>query len=295
MNVLRFTDLFAQGQVAGQRVFIRADLNVPQDDAGNITEDTRVRASVPCIQHGAGRRRRRDGHLAPGPSDRGRVQARGLARAGRQAPGRTAGPRRAAGGRLGRRRRRRSRARSCCSRTAASTRARRRTTTSSRKKMAALCDIFVNDAFGTAHRAEATTYGIARVRAGRLRRPAAGRRDRRHHARRWRSPKRPLVAIVAGCKVSHQADHPAGAGRQGRRPDRGRRHRQHLHAGGRPEDRQDRWPSPTCVDEAKAVIEAMKARGAAVPIPTDVVVAKKFAADARGHRQGRRPTSPTTT
>ena len=50
MNVLRFTDLIAAGKVAGQRVFIRADLNVPQDDAGNITEDTRIRASVPCVE-----------------------------------------------------------------------------------------------------------------------------------------------------------------------------------------------------------------------------------------------------
>src|ERR1700712_2435860 len=50
MNVLRFSDLCAQGKVAGQRVFIRADLNVPQDDAGRITEDTRIRASIPCVQ-----------------------------------------------------------------------------------------------------------------------------------------------------------------------------------------------------------------------------------------------------
>src|ERR1043165_7520308 len=49
MNVIRFSDLCAQGKVRGQRVFIRADLNVPQDDAGRITEDTRIRASVPCI------------------------------------------------------------------------------------------------------------------------------------------------------------------------------------------------------------------------------------------------------
>ena len=50
MNVLRFEDLAAQGKVAGQRVFIRADLNVPLDAAGQITEDTRVRASIPCIE-----------------------------------------------------------------------------------------------------------------------------------------------------------------------------------------------------------------------------------------------------
>ncbi|WP_157616006.1 phosphoglycerate kinase, partial [Rhizobacter sp. Root404] len=49
MNVLRFEDLVAQGRAAGQRVFIRADLNVPLDDAGRITEDTRIRASIPCI------------------------------------------------------------------------------------------------------------------------------------------------------------------------------------------------------------------------------------------------------
>ena len=50
MNILRFSDLCAQGKAQGQRVFIRADLNVPQDDSGRITEDTRIRASIPCIQ-----------------------------------------------------------------------------------------------------------------------------------------------------------------------------------------------------------------------------------------------------
>ena len=54
MNVIRFTDLCAQGKAAGQRVFIRADLNVPQDDAGNITEDTRIRASIPAIKAALG-------------------------------------------------------------------------------------------------------------------------------------------------------------------------------------------------------------------------------------------------
>ena len=51
MNVLRLQDLIAAGKIAGQRVFIRADLNVPQDDAGNITEDTRIRASLPSIKY----------------------------------------------------------------------------------------------------------------------------------------------------------------------------------------------------------------------------------------------------
>ena len=50
MNIIRFSDLCAQGKAQGQRVFIRADLNVPLNDAGEITEDTRVRASVPAIE-----------------------------------------------------------------------------------------------------------------------------------------------------------------------------------------------------------------------------------------------------
>src|ERR1700744_4288207 len=49
-QVLRLSDLIAEGKLSGQRVFIRADLNVPQDDQGNITEDTRIRASVPAIK-----------------------------------------------------------------------------------------------------------------------------------------------------------------------------------------------------------------------------------------------------
>ena len=47
MNVIKLTDL----DVSGKRVFIRADLNVPQDEAGNITEDTRIRASLPSIKY----------------------------------------------------------------------------------------------------------------------------------------------------------------------------------------------------------------------------------------------------
>jgi phosphoglycerate kinase len=50
MHFLRFSDVCANGFAAGKRVFIRADLNVPQADDGSITEDTRIRASVPCIR-----------------------------------------------------------------------------------------------------------------------------------------------------------------------------------------------------------------------------------------------------
>ena len=106
MNVLRFSDLCAQGQATGRRVFIRADLNVPQDDAGNITEDTRIRASVPCISLAleAGAAVMVTSHLGRPtegefkPEDSLAPVARRLARA--------AGAGSAAGARLGRRRRR---------------------------------------------------------------------------------------------------------------------------------------------------------------------------------------------
>jgi hypothetical protein len=105
------------------------------------------------------------------------------------------------------------------------------------QKMAKLCDIYVNDAFGTAHRAEATTHGIAKFAPRGRRRPAAGRRARRA----GQGAGRP-AASAAGHRRRlqgvEQAVHPAEPGRQGRQPDRRRRHRQHLHEGRRPEHRQ---------------------------------------------------------
>jgi phosphoglycerate kinase len=146
------------------------------------------------------------------------------------------------------------------------------------RKMARLCDIYVNDAFGTAHRAEGTTYGIAQFApiacAGPL---LAAEIDAIGKA--LANPKRPLAAIVAGSKVStkltilkslsQNVDQLIVGG--------GIANTFMLAAGlkiGKSLAEAD------LVGEAKAVIEAMKARGAEVPIPTDVVVAKTFAADA---------------
>ena len=97
MTFLRLTDL----HLAGKRVFIRADLNVPQDDAGNITEDTRIRASLPGIQHAlkAGAAVMVTSHL--GRPTEGKLEARGLAGADRAALQRDAGPSGAAGSRTG--------------------------------------------------------------------------------------------------------------------------------------------------------------------------------------------------
>ncbi|OYY90368.1 MAG: phosphoglycerate kinase, partial [Polaromonas sp. 28-63-22] len=146
------------------------------------------------------------------------------------------------------------------------------------RKMAALCDIFVHDAFGTAHRAEASTYGIAQYApvacAGPL---LAAEMDAISKA--LASPRRPLVAIVAGSKVSskltilkalaHNVDQLIVGG--------GIANTFMLAAGlkiGKSLAEAD------LVGEARAVMDAMKARGAEVPIPTDVVTAKTFAADA---------------
>jgi phosphoglycerate kinase len=146
------------------------------------------------------------------------------------------------------------------------------------RKMAALCDIFVNDAFGTAHRAEGTTYGIAQYApvacAGPL---LAAEIDAITQA--LASPKRPLVAIVAGSKVSTKLTILQSLSEKvdGLIVGGGIANTFMLAAGlkiGKS------LAEPDLVGEARAVIAKMQARGAAVPIPTDVVVAKRFAADA---------------
>ena len=146
------------------------------------------------------------------------------------------------------------------------------------KKLAALCDIYVNDAFGTAHRAEATTYGIAEyakvASAGPL---LAAEIDA--ITRALSAPKRPLVAIVAGSKVSTKLTIlKALAEKVDQLIVGGGIANTFMLAAGLPIGKS--LAEPDLLDQAKAVIEAMRARGAAVPIPVDVVTAKAFAADA---------------
>jgi phosphoglycerate kinase len=146
------------------------------------------------------------------------------------------------------------------------------------RKMAALCDIFVHDAFGTAHRAEASTYGIAQYApvacAGPL---LAAEIDAITKA--LAQPRRPLVAIVAGSKVSTKLSILQSLAKN---VDQlivgGGIANTFLLAAGLPIGKS--LVEASLVGEAKAVIDAMQARGAAVPIPTDVVTAKTFAADA---------------
>jgi phosphoglycerate kinase len=146
------------------------------------------------------------------------------------------------------------------------------------RKMAALCDIFVHDAFGTAHRAEASTYGIAQYAkiacAGPL---LAAEIDATTKA--LANPKRPLVAIVAGSKVSTKLSILQSlASKVDQLIVGGGIANTFMLAAGLPIGKS--LAEASLVGDAKAVIEAMKARGAAVPIPTDVVTAKEFKADA---------------
>jgi phosphoglycerate kinase len=146
------------------------------------------------------------------------------------------------------------------------------------KKMAALCDVFVHDAFGTAHRAEASTYGIAQFApvacAGPL---LAAEIDA--ITKDLAAPKRPLLAIVAGSKVSTKLTIlKALAEKVDGLIVGGGIANTFLLAAGLKIGKS--LAEPDLLDEARAVIEAMKARGAEVPIPTDVVVARTFAADA---------------
>ncbi|SDD77728.1 phosphoglycerate kinase [Variovorax sp. CF079] len=277
MNVLRFTDLCAQGKVAGQRVFIRADLNVPQDDAGRITEDTRIRASVPCIKLAldAGGAVMVTSHLgrptegAFKPEDSLAPVAKRLGELlGREVPLVTdwVDSVEVAPGQV------------VLLENCRLNKGEKKNDETLARKLAALTDIYVNDAFGTAHRAEATTYGIAQYAkvacAGPL---LAAEIDAITKA--LAQPKRPLVAIVAGSKVStkltilkslaDKVDQLIVGG--------GIANTFMLAAGLRIGKS---LAEPDLLDEAKAVIEAMRARGAAVPIPVDVVTAKTFAADA---------------
>lgn len=274
MAFKRLTDL----DVAGRRVFIRADLNVPLDDAGAITDDTRIRASVPAVRHclDAGAAVMITSHLGrpkPGALSARDSLAPVAARLGELlgvsvrlvadwtrggfdvAPGQVAMLENCRGN-VGEKDDDESLARS----------------------MAALCDVYVNDAFGTAHRAEATTHGIARFApvacAGPLLAAELDALGRALHA-----PARPLVAIVAGSKVSTKLTILKSlAARVDRLIVGGGIANTFMLADGLPIGAS--LAEPDLVGEAREIMAMMRERGAEVPVPTDVVCAKRFAADA---------------
>ena len=278
MHILRFSDLCAQGQAQGKRVFIRADLNVPLNDAGQITEDTRVRASVPAIEMAlkAGAAVMVTSHLgrptegefkaedslAPVAKRLGELLGREVPLVANWVDGVQVAP-----GQV------------VLLENCRVNVGEKKNNEALAKKLAALCDIFVHDAFGTAHRAEGTTYGIAQFApiacAGPL---LAAEIDALNQA--LANPKRPLVAIVAGSKVSTKLTILQSlASKVDQLIVGGGIANTFMLAAGLPIGKS--LAEPDLVGDAKAVMEAMKARGAEVPIPTDVVTAKEFNADAQ--------------
>jgi len=273
MKFNRLSDLIAQHQLQGKRVFIRADLNVPQDAAGNITEDTRVRASVPAIRQAldAGAAVMVTSHLGRPtegefkPEDSLAPIAKRLAELLGQpvelrqnwvegvdvAPGQVV-----------------------LLENCRVNKGEKKNSDELAQKIAKLCDIYVNDAFGTAHRAEATTHGVAKFApvacAGPL---LAAELDALGKA--LNQPARPLVAIVAGSKVSSKLTIlKALADKVDNLIVGGGIANTFLLASGLKIGKS--LAEPDLVEEAKAIIEMMAKRGASVPIPVDVVCAKEF-------------------
>lgn len=273
MRFNRFSDLVAQNQLQGKRVFIRADMNVPQDDTGYITEDTRIRASVPAIQAAlhAGAAvmvtshlgRPTEGELKPedtlAPVAQRLSELLGKPVELKQdwvngvsvAPGEVV-----------------------MLENCRVNPGEKKNSDALAKKMAALCDVYVNDAFGTAHRAEATTHGIAKFApiacAGPL---LAAELDALGKA--LGQPAKPLAAIVAGSKVSTKLTILKSlASKVDRLIVGGGIANTFMLAAGLPIGKS--LAEPDLLSEAKAIIEIMAARGATVPIPTDVVCAKAF-------------------
>jgi phosphoglycerate kinase len=274
MQFKRLTDLVQQDQLRGKRVFIRADLNVPQDDAGNITEDTRIRASVPAIQAalGAGAAVMVTSHLgrptegefkpedtlAPIATRLSELLGKPVALKSGWVDGVDVAP-----GEV------------VLLENCRVNKGEKKNSDELAQKMARLCDVYVNDAFGTAHRAEATTHGIAKFApvacAGPL---LAAELDALGKA--LGQPARPLAAIVAGSKVSTKLTIlKTLADKVDRLIVGGGIANTFMLAAGLKIGKS--LAEAELVDEAKAIIDMMAKRGASVPIPTDVVCAKEFA------------------
>jgi phosphoglycerate kinase len=273
LSFTRLQDLIDRDALKNKRVFIRADLNVPQDDAGNITEDTRIRASVPAIQAAvkAGAAVMVTSHLGRPtegefkPEDTlAPVAARLSELLGQPvelkqnwvdgvdvAPGQVV-----------------------LLENCRVNKGEKKNADELAQKMAKLCDVYVNDAFGTAHRAEATTHGIAKfapvVCAGPL---LAAELDALGKA--LGQPARPLLAIVAGSKVSSKLSILQSlAGKVDNLVVGGGIANTFMKAVGLNIGKS--LVENDLVGEAKQIIDMMSARGASVPIPVDVVCAKEF-------------------
>ena len=276
MSILTLSALAKRGALKGKRIFIRSDLNVPLED-GHITEDTRVRASVPAIRMAldAGASVMVTSHLGRpkegvvGPDDTLAPVAQRLSDLLGQpvrlvadwvggvelAPGEVV-----------------------LLENCRCNPGEKKNDPVLARRMAALCDVYVNDAFGTAHRAEATTAGMAQFAPMACAGPLL-EAELQALGRALRAPRHPLVAIVGGSKVSTKLSILQSlADKVDQLIVGGGIANTFMLAAGLPIGKS--LAEPDQVDQARAVMQSMRARGVEVPIPVDVVVAQTFAADA---------------
>ena len=276
-NVKTLTALAGTHALKGKRVFIRSDLNVPFNDAGEISEYTRVRASVPAIRLAldAGAAVMVTSHLGR-PKEGALTEADSLAPVAKRLgellgmsvslvtnwvdgvnvqPGQVVLLENARGNA-----------------------GEKKNDEGLARKMAALCDVYVNDAFGTAHRAEASTHGIAQFAPVACAGPLL-EAELEALGKALKAPRRPMVAIVAGSKVSTKLSIlRALADKVDQLIVGGGIANTFMLAKGLPIGKS--LAEPDQVEEARAVMDIMQKRGADVPIPVDVVCAKTFGADA---------------
>ncbi len=276
-NVKTLTALAGTNALKGKRVFIRSDLNVPFNEKGEISEDTRVRASVPAIRLAldAGAAVMVTSHLGR-PKEGALTEADSLAPVAKRLgellgmnvslvsnwvdgvdiqPGQVVLLENARGNA-----------------------GEKKNDEGLARKMAALCDVYVNDAFGTAHRAEATTHGIAQFAPVACAGPLL-EAELEALGKALKAPRRPMVAIVAGSKVSTKLSIlRALADKVDQLIVGGGIANTFMLAKGLPIGKS--LAEPDQVEEARTVMDIMQKRGADVPIPVDVVCAKTFGADA---------------